>query len=304
MASDKSSSHKGRNAGIASVVIVVVIIIAGLLIYIPVSTATGIPYTSTSTNYAPIPTTFGVPYTSTSTNHVPTNVPVLVVSQVTITYITSSTSTETIIEQSTTSSQVWDIASATIGCNPYPQAQAYTYASAQLQTSWTVAVSYSASDTVNVYVFDSTQYSAFVSSGTTSPNIYGQGNAPASGTFGITASLSDTYYLVFTNPHNGVDCLGSHNVGIYSGIGTATHTVPVTNTIYQINQYETSSQTVTTQTSTSTSTSTQFIPVTLTSTTTSTSLNTQFIPVTLTSTTTNTCSFAFWNWLFSSKTCS
>lgn len=227
----------------------------------------------------PVATAYLVPYVVTSTSYSTTEIPYLLVHTQTVTYTTSSTTSVPITQQQTTSSQVWSVSQTTLGCNKY------VVQGASLSTGWDVQVSWSASDTVDVYVFDSTQYSAYASSGTTSPNIASQSGAPASGKLGFHVSFSDTYYLVFHNLHNGFLCIGAENLAIYSGTGTATYQIPVTTYVTQVVTYTTSSQTLVTQTLTSTS------------------VSTAYIPQTFTSTTTHTCSYDFWTWLIGSKAC-
>lgn len=215
-------------------IVIVGIFVAGFVIYIPVTTAKAVPY--------------------------------LLVNTQTITYTTSSTTTVPVSQEHTQTSTVWTIPQSTLGCNQY------VYSSSFLTTGWDVQISWSASDTVDVYVFDSAQYSAYTSSGTTSQNILAMGSAPASGTTGFHVSLSDTYYFVLHNPHNGLACFGSQNLGIFSGSGTATYQVSSTVYVSQVVTYTTSSVTLQTQT--------------------------------LTSTSTASCSYQFWSWAAGSRSCS
>jgi len=218
-------------AGVASGVVVAVIIGAGFLVYVPVTSTAAVPYLFLSTST--------VVYTTTSTTLVP------------------------VVQQTTATAPVFGIPQTTL------QANYYTSSSAQLSTGTDVGVSWSSDDTVDVYIFSSSQFRLYEQSGTTSPNIASQ-TALSSGTIGFHVSFSDTYTLVLHNPHTGFFGLGAHNIGVAAS-GTETYPTTTTTYITQIVTYTTSSTT----------------PVTLT----------------LTSTTTKTCSFQFWNWLVGSKSC-
>lgn len=225
-------SHTGRNAGIASAAIVVVIIVGGFVVSVPVTTL--------------VPVQVLLPHT------------------VTVTYTTSSQTVVPVTGQGTGTSSVFYIGQTTL------QPNYYTDAYASLTTGSDVGISYSADDTVDVYVFSSSEYSQYVSSGTTSPNIAEQ-TGVTSGTVGFHVNFADTYYLVLHNPHTGFLGIGGHNIGV-SASGTDTYPTTTTTYITQTVTYTTSSLSVSTETSTSTST--------------------------------QSCSYLFWNWLLGSKSCS
>ena len=120
-------------------------------------------------------------------------------------------------EQST---PVFQISSYTIDANHW------VYQTASLSVGEDIQVSYSASDTVNAYLFSSSQYSSY--SGQSNPSSEVAQTGQASGTISFRVSASDTYYLVIFNPHNGFLGLGSHSVGLYSAGGTAASLAAVT----------------------------------------------------------------------------
>jgi hypothetical protein len=217
-----------KSAGIASAAIVFVIIAGGFLVSVPVTTL------------------------------VPVRIPV---SQTqTVTYVTSSTTLIPITNQGTGTSAVFGIAQTTLRPNQYTNAGAY------LTPGSNVWISYSADDTVDVYVFNSTQFSQYAASRTTSPNMALQTGA-SSGTIGFYVNLADTYYLILHNPHTG---LGAFEISV-SASGTDTYPTTFTTYIKQVVTYTTSGIVVTTRT--------------------------------LTGISTQSCSHPFWNWLLGAKNC-
>lgn len=212
-------------------VVVIVIIIAGFVVNVPVTTVAAVP--------------------------------VVVVTTSTTTYTTSSNTAVPVTQQTTATAPVFVIGQTTLQPNYYQDS------SAQLSTGTDVGVSYSSDDTVDVYVFSSSQFTQYQTSGTTDPNVASQ-TGLTSGTLGFHVSFSDTYYLVLHNPHNGFLGIGGHNIGVSA---SGTETFPTTSTTYitQTVTYTTSSQ----------------FPVTQT----------------LTTSTTKSCSYLFWSWLFGSKSC-
>ncbi len=108
------------------------------------------------------------------------------------------------------------------------QANHYVYQQASLTTGQSVSISYSADNTVDVYVLSSSQYSLY-NGGTTSNDITGA-TGQSAGTLSFTVGFDDTYYVVVFNPHNGFFGLGSQPIGIYSVSGTATQVSSYTTT--------------------------------------------------------------------------
>ena len=181
------TQSKSRRTGVIIAVVVAVIVVLAVVLEAPISAAT-----CTTQGTVLVVNTTSVASTITSTTAVP-------------------------IQQATTQTQqVYNIAAYTIPANQY------VYTNSQLTTGMDVQVSWSAADTVDVYVFSSTQYAAYSNSGTTTPNIASAPTAQ-SGSLSFHVSATDTYYLVIFNPHNGFFGLGSHSVGLYSASGTATY---------------------------------------------------------------------------------
>jgi hypothetical protein len=248
---------------------VLAIIIAGFVVSVPISALVNVPYKSVSTGYSPT--------TSTSVGQF------LVSASITVPYVTRSTTVVAVTQTHSTSSSAFGISPVTLGCNEY------AHSSTTLTVGEDVQISWSASDTIDVYVFISTEYQSYVNSGTTSPNVWGESSAPASGSLSFHVSGSDTYYLMMHNPHNGVNCFAAENLAIYSATGLV-YPAPSVSYITQTVTYITSGQTVITQT--------------VTTTVTSVSTSTKYITFTLTSASPTSCASYFWNWLFGTKNCS
>jgi len=170
---------------------------------------------------------------------------VLIVQTTTVASTVTYTTAVPIQQSNTQTKQVYNLASTTIPANQY------VYQSAQLTTGMDVQVTWSAANTLNLYVFSSTQYAAYASSGTTSPNIANM-QSSQSGSLSFHVSGSDTYYFVIFNPHNGLFGIGSQPVGLFSATGTATFQGTTTTLVTQT----TSSVTFVPQQVTSTQTTT------------------------------------------------
>jgi len=208
-----SSSRGVGAAGIVVGVIVIVVLAAGFLVYIP----------ATSASYLPI----------------------AVVSTTESTFVTSSITLVTVTQASTATKPTFD------GNNTQLRPGIYDAYSASLTVGTDVQVSYSASESANVYVFNSAEFSAYKSGGTTSPNI--ATDTTSSGTLDFHISGTDTYWLVIYNPHSGPFGIGSSNVG-YTASGSETYPTSDTTSLTQTVTYTTSTPIVTTSTSTSTTT--------------------------------------------------
>ncbi|MGD0477260.1 MAG: hypothetical protein ABSB29_03720 [Nitrososphaerales archaeon] len=259
--------HRNRDRGIASFIVVLAIIIAGFAIYVPITSMSQVifPYTSTSYFSTTVPEL--VPYTNI------------------VTYNTTSTIVVTTTQQTTTASQVWNTEQTTLGCdfnNPSIEWTSQTWA---LSVGMDLQVFWNASNTVDVYVFNSAQYGNWVNSGTTIPNVAEESKAPMSGSLSFQVSGSDTYYIVLRNPHLGLFCAGSSDLIIYSATGAKIYLVPVVSYITLTQTYTTSSQTITTQTATTTI------------------VSSTVVSGTSTTATIKSCSSAFWGWLFGFKAC-
>jgi hypothetical protein len=188
---------------------------------VSVSVTAGIPqtYLSTSTSYSPTAWTTQALSLTEETQNVP--------------YVTSSTYQVPVTQQVTTTEYGYGISQVTLQCNQY------AYSGWALSPGMNVKVSWSADNTVDVWVFTSSEYDSYVSSGTTNPNVANWGGAPQSSSLSFYVSGADTYYLVLHNPHNGIACLGSSPLAIYSASGQAIYTVQVTTYVTQTQTYTT-----------------------------------------------------------------
>ena len=269
-----AGAHRPRRslyAMLAIVIVVVLVILGGFALTIPMTASRAVPYESVSTGYRAIVSTSAEPYLVL----VPTASP----------YETSSTYVATIANQETTTTQIWGISQVALTCNTDKVTSAYLAAGSSVQLSW------SASDTIDVFVFNSTEYSHYVHSGSTTPDIAGENSAPMSGTLSIGVSSSDTYYLVMHDSHGLVSgvCQTGGNMAIYSTSASATIAVPVPTYHTETTTYLTSSTSVETQT--------------FTTTITSVSTSTTYVTFTLTSSSTTSCESPLWQWLLGSKNC-
>lgn len=98
----------------------------------------------------------------------------------------------------------------------------YVDASSPLSAGEDASVSWTASNVVDVYVLNSTQYSAYAKSGTAGSSVANQ-TALASGTIDFHVSTSGTYYLVVYNGNIGVFGAGNlyYSIILNSAGGTA-----------------------------------------------------------------------------------
>jgi len=271
MAAFARRSRRGLYAKLAIVIVLALVVLGGFVLTVPVANTTAIPYQSLSAMYATIVSTSAGPYLVL----VPTASP----------YETSSTYVATIMSQVTTTSRIWSISQTALTCNTYKFASAYLPSGSSVQLSW------SASDTVDVYVFNSTEYMRYVLSGATTPNVAGENGASMSGTMNIILFGSDTYYLVMHDSHGLVSgiCQTGGSMAVYSTSATATYAVPVPTYSTETTAYVTSSTSIETRT--------------FTTTVTSVSTSTTYTTYTLTSTSTTMCESPFWRWLLGPRTC-
>ena len=129
----------------------------------------------------------------------------------------------------------------------------YVYQDFPLVAGMSVQVDWIANNTLDVYVFNSSENAAYANSNatTTSPNVANSPNSrDGSLTFGVP--VSDTYYVAFFNPHNGSQGPGSYEVQLINATGTATFQVTTstsviqtTSTVVLVPQLVTSTQTTT-----------------------------------------------------------
>ncbi len=206
----QSETHGVRNVAIVVIAVLVIIIV----LLVPV-----IPFTYT------VETTT----VTTQTNTVPTYQIVTVIVPVQ----TAQSQNQALL----------DVSSYTL------QPNNYVYGSGQVPAGSDVAITWSADDTVNVYAFTSSQFSAY-SKDVTGASPIVQQNA-ASGTLGFHAYTSDTYYIVIVNSHNGIIFgIGSKTVGIFSASAIATWQQTVTVPMTQTQTVATSTTTIQTVTNT------------------------------------------------------
>ena len=114
----------------------------------------------------------------------------------------------------------------------------YIYQTVALTKGMDVHVEWSANNTLDVYVFNTSQNSAFAGSNATatSPNVASSLDSFA-GSLSFRVPANDTYYLIFFNPRNGSLAMGSQPVRIYNGTGTATFQVTTATTVTQTTSY-------------------------------------------------------------------
>ncbi len=131
---------------------------------------------------------------------------------------------------------LWSVGSTTL------QPNYYVDGSASLPAGRDVAMTWSASDTVDAFIFSSDQFALYQSNGQGTALV--QQTNTAMGTISFRTSAGNTYYFVLHNPHNGFFGIGSKNVGVFSGAATdtwqevvtsySTTTTFVTSTIVQL----------------------------------------------------------------------
>lgn len=226
MSASGSHSNRGAIGAAIGVIVVVVIIIIGFVVAVPETSAVGVPVVQS--------------YVASS------------VSQ----YQTSTISQEPIAEQTTTNQPIFDIGTNLLVHGYYDYSTANLPAGADVQLSWTT------DNSVNVFVFTSSEYSAFTGSGTTSPNVVSK-TGTSSDSMSFIVSAPDTYYLVLQNTNNGLLFgYGAKNDTVSSS-GTASYNVETTVYVAQTNTFITSTTIYTTITTTSTSTTTTTCSVAL-----------------------------------------
>ncbi len=116
-----------------------------------------------------------------------------------------------------------------------------------------VQVSWIANNTLDAYVFNTTENAVYANSNatTTSPNIASSLNSEE-GSLSFHVSVNDVYFLAFFDPHNGSLGLAPHSVGLYNATGmatfqvtTKTSVIQTTTTVVFVPQQVTSTQTTT-----------------------------------------------------------
>ena len=103
------------------------------------------------------------------------------------------------------------------------QSSTFLQASAALSAGENASASWSASNTVAVYIFNSSEYSVYSKSGDANNSIASQ-TTKLAGTIGFHVSVSGTYYLVIYDEDVGVYGAGNlyDSIYLYYAAGTAT----------------------------------------------------------------------------------
>lgn len=239
-------SSGSKVAGIVVGLIVVIILAAGFVVYLPATSVGYVPVTLTNTSESTFQATSLVAIVNTEQT----------------TFQTSSTTVVGISQATTATQPVWDESDISL------QPNNYDYYGASLAVGTDVQISWSASIAVDVYIFNSAEFASYQASETTNPNI--ASDTAQTGSLDFHISGSDTYYLVVHDP-NGFLGLGAANAG-YTTTGSETYPTTTTTYITQTTTYLTSTPTVVT--STSTAFYTTSTPTTLLSTSTSTTTST------------------------------
>lgn len=162
-----------------------------------------------------------------------------------VAYTINTTTTFKVAEVINITSQVYNINTTVLaGCGGITSASQ----GAQLQAGTRIGLSWFANDTVDVFVFNSTEFEAFQSTGMTSPNLAAGANSE--GTLRFNPVSSGSYYVVVHNPYGGTNCQAAKNVRLYGATGTATQMVTMTSTVTAPAEFVTSSYSTVTETTT------------------------------------------------------
>jgi hypothetical protein len=141
------------------------------------------------------------------------------------------------------------LASSTITITP----NQYVYQDVRLTAGMDVQVWWMANNTLDAYVFNSSENAAYAASNATvtSPNIASLPNSQ-DGSLSFHVSVNDVYFVALFNPHNGSLGLASRSVGLSNATGIATFQVTTTtlvthttSTVVFVPQQVTSTQTTT-----------------------------------------------------------
>jgi hypothetical protein len=127
----------------------------------------------------------------------------------------------------------------------------YVYQDVALTAGMDVQVWWIANNTLDAYVFNTTENAVYANSNatTTLPNIASSLNSE-DGSLSFHVSVNDVYFLAFFDPHNGSLGLAPHSVGLYNATGmatfqvtTKTSVIQTTTTVIFVPQQVTSTQT-------------------------------------------------------------
>jgi hypothetical protein len=110
----------------------------------------------------------------------------------------------------------------------------YVYQDVALTAGMDVQVWWIANNTLDAYVFNTTENAVYANSNatTTSPNIASSLNSQE-GSLSFHVSVNDVYFLAFFDPHNGSLGLAPHSVGLYNATGMATFQVTTKTSVIQ-----------------------------------------------------------------------
>lgn len=129
----------------------------------------------------------------------------------------------------------------------------YVYQDVALTAGMDVHVSWIANNTLDAYVFNTTENAVYANSNATKtfPNIASSLGSER-GSLSFHVSVDDLYFLAFFDPHNGSLGLAPHSVGLFNATGMATFTVTTktsviqtTSTVVFVPQQATATQTTT-----------------------------------------------------------
>lgn len=150
--------------------------------------------------------------------------------QVQVPYQTTETRQVPYQEAIITTTNVYSIPPCTL------QSGSYTYQSARISSGEDVSVTWSAEDALDAMVFSSNEFAVYESNSSNARPIVNETSQQtdlmflARGKLGFHAWDTDDYYLViYNNPHTSFFNAGSHNVRIFSAIGTVTRQETITN---------------------------------------------------------------------------
>lgn len=132
------------------------------------------------------------------------------------TFGTTSTHTVTTLQSITTSQLILKANSTILNPGDYVDVSAQIAPQSELRVTW------NASDTVYVYIFNSSQFVDYYSQGTAFANIASEKDITV-GTMSVNVSQNDTYYIVIQNPHTGILGYGESNVEIFYALASVTY---------------------------------------------------------------------------------
>lgn len=276
LAKASSNSGLGKAGAIIGAAIVIIVIVAGFAVSFPVNQALVLPTSSVLSSQV----------VKTVTSSVSTSlVDSTYVSSSASSYQTNSSGVTTITEQTTSRQLVLVLVPETL------QAGFAQPVSSPIPAFASVTVNWTTDNPVTVYLFNSSEYSAFYKSSgaVTSPNLGGKTNT-GNGSLTFTTPAVDTYYLVLFNPNVGTSGGGAQNDEVSSS-GIATYNTVTTTRVAENSTYFTTTTIYSTLTSTSTSTIAKTATIT----------TMQYSNESTELTTTTSCRLSLWQLIIGSK---